>query len=64
MSEQERKDFDDLCQEFDDIFSKSSTDIGRIPLLTMDIDTGDHPPMTQKPYSLALKYVEWVQEEL
>ena len=44
MSEQEKKDFDDLCQEFDDIFSTSSTDICRTPLLTMDINTGDLPP--------------------
>ena len=64
VTEQEKKDFDDLCQEFDDVFSKSSTDIGRTPLLTMDIDTGDHPLVTQRPYSLALKHVEWVQEEI
>ena len=30
----------------------------------MDIDTGDSPPVCQKPYSLPLKYVEWVQKEL
>ena len=30
----------------------------------MEIDTGDHPPITQRPYSLALKHVEWVQEEI
>ena len=44
VTEQEKRSFDDLCQEFDDVFSKSSTDIGRTPLLTMHIDTGDHPP--------------------
>ena len=64
VTEQEKKSFDDLCQEFDDVFSKSSIDIGRTPLLTMDIDTGDHPSITQRPYSLALKHVEWVQEEI
>ena len=64
VTEQEKKNFDDLCKEFDDVFSKNSTDIGRTPLLTMDIDTGDHPPITQRPYSLALKHVEWVQEEI
>ena len=64
VTEQEKKSFDDLCQEFDDVFSKSSIDIGRTPLLTMDIDTGDHPLITQRPYSLALKHVEWVQEEI
>ena len=30
----------------------------------MEIDTGHHPPITQRPYSLALKHVEWVQEEI
>ena len=47
-----------------DIFSKSSEDIGHTPLVTMDIDTGDSPPMCQKPYSLPLRHVEWVQKEL
>ena len=30
----------------------------------MDIDTGDHPPPCQKPYTLALKHYEWVQKEV
>ena len=30
-----------LCKEFEDIYSKDSTDIGKTPLITMDIDTGD-----------------------
>ena len=49
-----------LCKEFEDIFSKSSEDIGHTPLVTMDIETGDSPPVCQKPYSLPLKHVEWV----
>ena len=53
-----------LCKEFEDIFSKSSEDIGHTPLVTMDIETGDSPPICQKPYSLPLKHVEWVQKEL
>ena len=53
-----------LCNEFEDIFSKSSEDIRHTPLVTMDIDTGDSPPVCQKPYSLPLKHVEWVQKEL
>ena len=61
---EQRQQFEDLCNEFEDVFSKDSTDLGRTPLLTMDIDTGDHPPVTQRPYSLALKHVEWVREEI
>ena len=30
----------------------------------MDIDTRDHPPICQKPYTLTLKHYEWVQEEV
>ena len=56
--------FNLLCKEFEDIFSKDSTGIGKTPLLTMDIDTGDSPPVCQKPYKLPLKHREWVQKEL
>ena len=64
VQEEDRERFEKLCNEFDDVFSKDSTDLGRTPLLMMDIDTGDHPPVTQRPYSLALKHVEWVREEI
>ena len=30
----------------------------------MEIDTGNSPPITQKPYTLPLKHAEWVQKEL
>ena len=30
----------------------------------MDIDTGDSPPVCQKPYNLPLKHAEWVKQEL
>ena len=30
----------------------------------MEIDTGDSPPITQKPYTLHLKHAAWVQKEL
>ena len=35
-----KQNFDELCQEFDDIFSKDSADLGKTPLLKMDIPTG------------------------
>ena len=40
------------------------SDIGKTPLVEMEIDTGDSPPITQKPYTLPLKHAEWVQKEL
>ena len=50
--------------EFNDIFSTDSGDIGKTPLLEVEIDTGDNLPITQKPYTLPLKHTEWVQREL
>ena len=40
-----QKRFEELCEKFSDIFSKNSKDIGQTNLITMDIDTGDHPTM-------------------
>ena len=64
VTEESREKFGLLCEEFEDIFSKDSTDIGKTPLITMDIDTGDSPPVCQRPYNLPLKHREWVQKEL
>ena len=51
ISEEQRQAFRDLCVEFEDIFSTDSDDIGKTPLLEVEIDTGDSPPITQKPYT-------------
>ena len=59
-----KEQFKQLCKEFEDVFFKDSTDIGETPLITMDIDTGDSPPICQKPHNLPLKHREWVQKEL
>ena len=54
----QKQAFRDLCTEFIDIFSADSGDIGKTPLLEVEIDTGDSPPITQKPYTLPLKHTE------
>ena len=64
IADEDRSNFKELCNKYTDIFSRSSEDIGHTPLLKMDIDTGDSPPVCQKPYSLPLKHVEWVTKEL
>ena len=64
ITDQDRSNFKELCNKYTDIFSRSSEDIGHTPLLKMDIDTGDSPPVCQRPYSLPLKHVEWVTKEL
>ena len=64
VSEEQQNIFKELCNEFKDIFSTDSGDIGKTPLIEMEIDTGDSPLITQKPYTLPLKHDEWVKEEL
>ena len=64
ITETQWKAFKDLCTEFKDIFSVDSEDIGKTPLLEVEIDTGDSLPITQKPYTLPLKHTTCVQREL
>ena len=64
ITDEDGTNFKELCNKYTDIFSRSSEDIGHTPLLKMDIDTGDSPPVCQRPYSLPLKHVEWVTKEL
>ena len=39
----------ELCNEYRDIFSTDFSNIGKTPLIEMEIDMGDSPPITQKP---------------
>ena len=64
VTEVQQNAFKELCNEFKDIFSIDSSDIGKTPLIEMEIDTGDSLPITQKPYTLPLKHATWVQKEL
>ena len=59
-----RSTFDALCEKYPKVFSKGNEDIGRTQLVTMDIDMGDSPPVSSRPYTLALKHHRWVQEEI
>ena len=64
ITEAQQNAFKDLCTEFNDIFSTDSGDIGKTPLLEVEVDAGDSLPITQKPYTLPLKHTAWVQREL
>ena len=59
-----KEEFEKLCEEYNDIFPKDSSDIGKTPLITMEIETGDSPLVCQRPYNLPLKHIDWVQKEL
>ena len=54
ITEDQQNAFKDLCIEFNDIFSTHSGDIGKTPLLEVEIETGDSLPITQNPYTLPL----------
>ena len=56
VEEKYKKQLEELCIEFKYIFSNSSKDIGRTPLIKMDIDMRDSPPICQRPYNLPLNH--------
>ena len=59
-----RQKFEELCEEYGEAFSKNNEDIGRTKLVKMDIDTGDSPPVSSRPYTLPLKHYKWVEREI
>ena len=59
-----RQKFEELCDEYGEAFSKNNEDIGRTKLVKMDIDAGNSPPVSSRPYTLPLKHYEWVQREI
>ena len=63
-TEETKKHFEELCQQFPEVFSTNNEDIGRTNLITIEIDTGDSPPSAKKPYTLPLKHYEWIQQEI
>ena len=56
--------FKELCEEYGQVFSKHNEDTGRTKLVKMDVNTGDNPPVSSRPYTLPLKHYEWVQKEI
>ena len=64
ITQEQQNAFKELCDEYKDIFSTDSSDIGKTPLIEMEIDTNDSPSITQRPYTLPLKHAAWVQKEL
>ena len=64
ITEEQQNTFKELCDKYKYIFSTDSSNIGKTPLIEMEIDTDDSPPITQRPYTLPLKHAAWVQKEL
>ena len=64
VTAEETEAFNKLCEKYADVFSDNSGHIGKTPLIKMDIDTRENPPVCQRPYILPLKHAEWVKKEL
>ena len=56
-------DLEKLLEQYSDAFAKDATQIGTTPLIEMDIDMGDNPPIAKRPYTIALKHHDFVKEE-
>ena len=52
-----------LEAKFASIISKSSTDVGRTNLHTVDLQVNDGSPMFVKQYTIPLKYQSFIDEE-
>ena len=63
-SEKTKQVFEELETKYPEVFSLNNEDIGHTQLVTTDINTGDSPPVCQKPDSLPLKHYSWVQQEI
>ena len=64
VDKQTKADLDKLLDNSKDSFAEDERQIGITLLTEMTIDTGDHPPITKKPITLALKHDEWMKEEI
>ena len=64
ISEETRRQFEEMCNRHPEAFSKNNKDIGKTTLIKMEIDTGDSLPVAQNPYMLPLKHHEWVRKEI
>ena len=64
ITNETRRQFEEMCNKHPEAFSKNNKDIGRTTLIEMEIDTGDSLPVAQNPYTLPLKHHEWVRKEI
>ena len=50
-----RRSFEDICNKYEEAFSKNNKDIGRTQLIEMEIDTGNSVPLAQSLYTLLVE---------
>ena len=59
ISEETRREFEEMCSRHPEAFSKNNKDIRKTTLIKMEIDTGDSLPVALNPYTLPLKHHKW-----
>ncbi|VDI77847.1 Hypothetical predicted protein [Mytilus galloprovincialis] len=64
LDKDQKEKFRDLLIEYSDIFSKSSEDIGLTDLVEHTINTGNHPPVRQRPRRIPLARMKDAEAEI
>ena len=64
LIKEKKLELEQLLIRNSDCFAEDECQLGTMPLITMSIDTGDHPPVAKRPYTLALKHHDWVKAEI
>ena len=64
IDQRTKQELEQLLGRNKDCFAEDERQIGTTPLITMSIDTRDHPPVAKRPYTLALKHHDWVKAEI
>ena len=59
-----KQSLDELLYSFKSQFAKHKTRIGTTNLAKMQIDAGISDPVSQKPYSIAMKHYDWVKDKI
>ena len=60
----QRTKVETLLQKYQNLFSKGDTDLGRTNVVSMKVDTGNHPPVKQKPYRTPFAEKPMVEQQL
>ncbi|CAC5382458.1 unnamed protein product [Mytilus coruscus] len=64
LDKDQSEKFKDLLMEYSNIFSKSSEDIGLTDLVEHTINTGNHPPVRQRPRRIPLARMKDAETEI
>ena len=57
------KPLQEIINEYSSIFAADNSQIRITHLIKMDIDAGDHPPISMRPYKTSLTHCKWLEEE-